>query len=40
MRCENAKRELIFVLYHAVGYALIVACSKKTISREENVYDL
>jgi hypothetical protein len=38
-KCKGSAKEPILVLYHAVGYALIVDCSKKTMSRNETQVD-
>jgi hypothetical protein len=38
-KCKGSTKEPILVLYHAVGYALIVDCSKKTMSRNETQVD-
>ena len=35
-KCKEYTKEPMLVLYHAVGYALIADCSKKTISRIES----
>jgi len=34
-KCKECTKEPIVVLFHAVGYALIVDCSKMTISYNE-----
>jgi hypothetical protein len=39
-KCKEFTKEPILVLYHAVGYALIVDCSKKTIRHNETYADI
>jgi len=39
-RCSGFTKEPILVLFHAGGYALIVECSKETISRNETCEDV